>query len=143
MLKLLLPVIFPSWRFFSSIGPSPRIQFAFLQNEGDEPAHWQAFRPLPARVSLKQGLRRLLWNPVWNETLYMHSCAERLFDTYTEMREQEIMRRLLAAVRTGEITLPPDAKYLVYRICAVIREVQELTEPVMFMAKPVFIQSAT
>ncbi len=73
----------------------------------------------------------------------MHSCAERLFDTYTEMREQEIMRRLLAAVRTGEITLPPDAKYLVYRICAVIREVQELTEPVMFMAKPVFIQSAT
>ena len=28
--KLLLPALIPSWRFFSTIAPSPRIEFALL-----------------------------------------------------------------------------------------------------------------
>jgi len=140
MLKLILPVIFPSWRFFSSIGPSPRIQFAFLQNETDEPQVWQEFRPKPARVSFLQGLHRLLHNPQWNETLYMNSCAERLFEGYSAMREQEIMRRILAAISSGEIAVKPNDMFLLFRISAVIREGNEITQPVVFISKPVVLK---
>lgn len=65
VLKLLLPIIFSSWQFFSSRGPSPRIHYAFLQNENDEPQEWREFRPRPARVSFKDGLCRLLLVFIW------------------------------------------------------------------------------
>lgn len=140
MLKLLLPILFPSWRFFSSIGPSPRIHYAFLQNETDEPVAWQEFRPRPERVSIKEGFCQLLHNPRWNETLYINTCAERLFEGYSEMREQEIMKRILAAVDTDKIIIKSCGKYLVYKISAVIREGQLITQPVTFIAKPVLLK---
>lgn len=140
MLKLFLPVIFPSWRFFSSIGPSPRIHYAFLKNESDEPQEWQEFRPRPERVSFKEGLCRLFHNPHWNETLYLNTCAERLFEGYSEMREQEIMKRILATVNANQITLESKDKYLIYRISAIIREGQAITQPVTFVAKPILLK---
>src|SRR5689334_18467260 len=114
MLKLILPSIFPSWRFFSSIGPSPRIQLTFLQHVNDKPQNWREFRPQPARLTLLQGLLRLLWNPQWNETLYINTCAEHLFAEYSPMREQEIMRRLLAMVSSGDIAADENQPYLVF-----------------------------
>ena len=139
MLKLLLPVIFPSWRFFSSIGPSPRIHFAFLTNENDEPDVWQEFRPRPAKISLKSGLWRLLHNPEWNETLYINTCAERLFEGYSEMREREIMRRILEAICNGEIKAEAAKPYVTYRISAVMREGQVTRQLVTFVATPVLL----
>lgn len=141
MLKLLLPVIFPSWRFFSSIGPSPRIHYAFLQNENDTPDAWQEFRPRPEKVSLKNGLWRLLHNPEWNETLYINTCAERLFEGYSEMREQEIMRRILAAIKRGEIKTETAKPFVTYRISAVMREGQVISQQVTFVATPVLISA--
>ena len=141
MLKLILPVIFPSWRFFSSIGPSPRIHIAFLQNENAEPDNWQAFRPLPAKISLKNGSRRLLHNPEWNETLFINTCAERLFEGYSVMREQEIMRRILAAIHCGEIKVDKAKPYVTYRISAVMREGQVIGQQVTFVATPVLISA--
>lgn len=142
MIRLLLPVIFPSWRFFSSIGPAPRIDYGFLRTGEDAPSQWQEFRPRPHELTLLQGLARLFWNPQWNEFLYMNSCAERLFDAPNDMREKEIMRRLQAALAAGEITAPADARQLVYRIRAVIREGAEVSEPVLFTARPASIESA-
>ena len=139
MLKLILPVIFPSWRFFSSIGPSPRIHIAFLQNENAEPDNWLAFRPLPAKVNFKNGLWRLLHNPQWNETLFINTCAERLFEGYSAMREQEIMRRILAAIARGEINGDEAKPYVTYRISAVMREGQVISQQVTFVATPVLI----
>lgn len=141
MLKLLLPVIFPSWRFFSSVGPSPRIHIAFLQNENDEPIEWQEFRPRPARVSIKEGAWRLLHNPEWNETLYINTCIERLFEGYSEMREREIMRRILVAVDSGEIKVDAAKPYVIYRLSAVTREGQVINQQVTFVANPVLISS--
>lgn len=140
MLKLILPVIFPSWRFFSSIGPSPRIHYALLQHENDEPQEWFEFRPRPEKVFFKEGLCRLFHNPRWNETLYLNTCAESLFEGYSEMREQEIMTRILAAVSAKHIAVADDSKYLVYKISAVIREAQVITQPVTFVAKPVLLK---
>lgn len=140
MLKLLLPVIFPSWRFFSSIGPSPRVQFTFLEKETDEPSVWQEFRPKPARVSFLQGLHRLLHNPQWNETLYINTCAERLFEEYSAMREQEIMRRILASVNCGEITAKSNDMFLQFRISVIVREGNEITDSVIFASKPALLK---
>ena len=142
MIKLFLPVLFPSWRFFSSIGPSPRIEFALSQNENDEPVNWQEFRPKPAKISFVKGLLLLFHNPGWNETLYINTCAERLFEGYSEMREQEIMRRILASISVGEIIADSNFRYVTYRISAVMREGQVISQPVTFISKPVLLKSA-
>jgi hypothetical protein len=140
MIKLFLPILFPSWRFFSSIGPSPRIHYTFLESESDDPDCWQEFRPKPERIPFKKSLFNLFHSPQWNEILYINTCAERLFEGYSEMREQEIMQRILAAVNLNEIQLKPEAKYLVYRISAIIREGGSVTQQVAFIAKPVQIK---
>ena len=56
------------------------------------------------------------------------------------MREQEIMRRMLVAAGTGEITVEPGAHYLLYRISAVIREGDDVTQALMFCARPALIR---
>jgi hypothetical protein len=137
MLKLILPVCFPSWRFFSVIDASPRIEFAFLQSENAEPKAWQEFRPRPKRLSLAEGFVRLWWNPQWNEFLYMNSCAEHLCEEHSVVHEQEIMRRLLLAVGAGEIKPEPDTRFLLFRISTVLRVEKLVTQPVVFVAKPV------
>jgi len=143
MLKLLLPILFPSWRFFSSIGPSPRIHYAFLKHEYDHPESWNEFRPKPGRTPFKQSICNLFHNPTWNETLYINTCAERLFEGYSEMREREIMRRLLNSISANEIAVKPDAKYVVYRISAIMREGQVVTQQVTFISKPALIATFT
>ena len=135
MLKLILPVLFPSWRFFSSIGPSPRIHIAFSNNDHDEPTHWQEFRPIPQKLSFKEGVFRLFHNPRWNETLYINTCAERLFESYSDMREQEIMRRVVAAINSREINPDADSTFVRFRISAVIREGNLITQPTTFVSK--------
>lgn len=140
MLKLILPVIFPSWRFFSSIGPSPRIQLAFLQHEKDQPQQWQDFRPQPARITLTQGLLRLFFNPQWNETLYINTCAEHLFEAPSLMREQEIMQRLLAMLGKGEVAADSNARYLVFRVNALVRDAHKITQAVVFISRPALLK---
>jgi hypothetical protein len=71
-LTLLLPALIPSWRFFKDVGPSPRIE---LRGAG---GIWQDLSPRLARRSFAQVLLHLLWNPIWNEYLYLVTCSERL-----------------------------------------------------------------
>ena len=73
--RLLLPALFPSWRFFKEVGPSPRLELN-MPGTGWEPAFC-----LPARVALGGMLRRLVRNGEWNEYLYIMSLAERLDET--------------------------------------------------------------
>lgn len=110
-----------------------------MQSENDSPESWQEFRPQPVRVSLLEGMRRLLWNPHWNEKLYINSCAERLFEDYSPMREQEIMRRIMRALQSGEIAREAGAQYLQYRISAVMREGGQVVQPLVFVSRPALI----
>lgn len=142
MLRLLLPVLFPSWRFFSSIGPSPRIYIAFLDKVDQIPTEWIEFRPLPEFISVKKGLWRLVHNPQWNETLFVNTCAEHLFEAHSRMREQEIMWRILRAIHSGEINHTAEAKFVTYRICALIREGATVTQTTTFIARPAMITVA-
>jgi hypothetical protein len=121
-IKLLLPILFPSWRFFSSIGPSPRIDVGFVAEESGSPESWNPFRPIPQHITLMQQLIRLFHNPQWNELLYINSCAERLFEGGDVFYREEIAQRLLRSIALGEVVPPANAKFMQFRIRAIYSE---------------------
>lgn len=128
-LALLLPALIPSWNFFDVIAPSPRIEYALLAAPDAAP-DWREFRPRPQRVSVPAMLGRLVWNPRWNETLFLVSCAERLIDEPTAHSEDEIFRRIAAELAAG----PGD--WLAFRLVLVHREGDEIVREVAYFAEP-------
>ncbi len=127
--KLLLPALIPSWRFFETVAPSPRIEFALLENakaKSEEHAdQWREFRPRPAYVSPITMMKRMVWNPRWNETLFIVSCAERIIsgerDGETEHSAREIIRRIRRDImRNMEASsIPP---YVQFRLVFIDRD---------------------
>lgn len=97
-LRLLLPAVVPSWRFFDTVAASPRIDHALLAGPDDEAAAWHEFRPRPAVLTVGAMLRRLVWNAQWNENLFLVSLAERLIhdpDAATRAHsERELVMRV-------------------------------------------------
>jgi hypothetical protein len=96
ILALLLPAMMPSWRFFAMVAPSPRIEFALLGAADEAARRWQEFRPRPARVPLLAMLGRLVWNPRWNESLFLVTRTER----FLEGGSPESLREILARIRS-------------------------------------------
>ncbi len=88
LVLLYLPVLFPSWRFFQEVGPSPRVEYRV--DGGD----WREATGRPGRMGPGAMLRRLFWNPDWNETLFLVSCAERLVEEPTQHSMDEIHARI-------------------------------------------------
>ncbi|MEO1239246.1 MAG: hypothetical protein AAFW64_06215 [Pseudomonadota bacterium] len=70
LLGLVLPVVFPSWRFFERVGASPRIEV--LKGK-----RWQPVLPPPTQLAPMAYLARLVWNPTRNEALFLVALAER------------------------------------------------------------------
>ena len=93
-LKLILPALVPSWRFFDVIAPSPRIEIAVMRSEGSAPEDWREFCPRPLTLTLIQMLKRMIWNTRWNESLFLMSCAERLAKDDEAFARQEIFNRI-------------------------------------------------
>jgi hypothetical protein len=134
----LLPALFPSWRFFDSVGPSPRVDYALTAAGRDiGEADWREFRPRPARVTPARMLLRLFWNPIGNETLYVVRCAERLLEGERGFVELELRRRLARAARRGELgPAAQTAQDLALRVRAVSRRDGRLVEEVVYVAAP-------
>lgn len=135
MLKLILPVLFPSWRFFSGIGASPRIQIALLNTADAIPEDWQEFRPRPAQLGFVQGLLRLFHNPQWNESLYLNTCAERIFEGNVSFYGEEICQRIAKALANGEVTTG-DAAFWRYRILALESERGAISQIEVLVSDP-------
>lgn len=135
MLKLLLPILFPSWRFFSRIDPSPRIELGFVNHSNPMPEQWQSFYNRPEKISFIQNLLRLWFNPQWNEYLYMNSCAEHLFEENSSFYEAEIGRRLVTRVAASDLAVPKNTTALVFRLRAVIQEDNQLSDEVVFVSR--------
>ena len=134
ILKLLLPALIPSWRFFDIIAPSPRIQFTLLNAAHDTPSEWHEFRPRPARVSFGRMLRRMLWNPVWNESLFMVSCAERIIEQPTPHSEMEIIKRICAELSpAGAASL--DSRFVQFRLQLIRREGEQLVQSDAYLSQ--------
>lgn len=136
VLSRLLPALLPSWKFFDTIGPSPRVDYALLaaaQPLAD--TDWHEFRPRPARLTLPQMLLRLFWNPIGNETLYIVRCAERLLEGERGFVEAELRRRLEEALRRGELgPVGSSAERLVFRVRAVVRGEAAPVDEVAYIA---------
>jgi len=130
-LALLVPALIPSWRFFDTITASPRIEVARLTTPNDTAIVWQEFRPRPQSLSLGTILRRLVWNPVWNETLFLTSCAERLLDTPTRHSVDEIGSRIAA-------TFAPSTQDQIFqfRLMLVYREGKALRQEIAYLSPP-------
>ena len=135
-LKLLLPAIIPSWRFFDFIAPSPRIQFALLNTSDEVPHEWHEFRPRPAHLSFRQMLGRMIWNPRWNESLFLVSCAERLLEFPTQHSEDEILKRIEAELKSHSLaTHVMTATHLQFRLLVIKRQDSQLHQAVVFHSR--------
>lgn len=127
-LKLLLPAIIPSWRFFDEVHPSPRIEFAVLNAAQDAAETWQAFRPRPAHLPLRDMMARLFWNPRWNETLFVVSCAERLLTTPSDHSYHEILTRI-----KREYDAMP-APFIQFRLAILSRQGAGIQKDIVFVS---------
>lgn len=138
ILSLLLPGLIPSWKFFKSIEPSPRVQWRSLHGEEAAISEWQEFRPRPQHVTLLETIGRLFWNPDWNETLYLVSLSERLTLEPTEHSEREI--KMLLSHHLGVIE--PEIEQVQFRLVFLHREGGELVEEITHLSEP-FTASGT
>jgi hypothetical protein len=130
-LTLLLPALIPSWRFFDTIGPSPRIEFTLLKGAHDVPEKWQEFRPRPAHLSLGSMLKRLFWNPRWNETLFLVSCAERLMENGAEHNAREIAERVETELEQKTV-FGTEMPYFKFRLVFVQRQGMRMQQDIRF-----------
>ncbi len=117
------------------IAPAPRVEYALLASPGDTSCAWREFRPRPEQVSLATLLKRLVWNPRWNQTLFVMSCAERLAEDRTPAHsEAELFKRIAA-----DLALEPQdpaRPWLCFRLVFVSRDGEALTEEVMVQPAP-------
>ena len=135
-LKLLLPALIPSWRFFDAITPSPRVQFILLSKELRPLQPWQEFRPRPQKISLLCMLKQMLWNSYWNESLFIVSCSERLLDHPTKHSEDKILQQIILELKTqGLFSTTPDLFALQFRLKQVQRRDHELTEKIVYHSR--------
>lgn len=79
-------------------------------------------------------LRRLIWNPAWNEALFLISCAERIQQQPTDHSIAEIRTRILRQIRRGGID--PGGAALQFRLVFVHRQGPALVEDVVFLSAP-------
>jgi hypothetical protein len=135
-LKLFLPALIPSWRFFETVEASPRIEFTQLKTEDGKAADWQEFRPRPAHLSFSTMFKRLLWNPAWNESLFLVSCAERLMDKPTEHSRQEIVARIKAQLEQQGVNVTA-MPHVQFRLAFVSRSGEELEKNIGYLS-PVY-----
>ena len=137
MLRLLLPALIPSWRFFDSIGSSPRLEFALLKTPDNSAPEWREFDPRPAQVPLAAMLLRLFWNRHWNESLYLVSCAEKLLAEPSAVNESNLLRRI---ANHNQLDAPASGleqpAFLSVRVSVLKRERGSIIRQVLFVSLP-------
>lgn len=134
--KLLLPALVPSWRFFSVIAPSPRVEITTLKTAKDRQCDWQEFRPRPDAVSVGTMLKRMFYNARWNETLFVMSCAERYTKNPSEHSREEILTRIKAELKQNG-GVQSDKPFLQFRLVFVYRNGAQLEKQVTYLS-PVY-----
>jgi len=106
-LRLLLPALLPSWRFFDVVSASPRLEYGLLTAPDEPVARWQEFRPRPDVLTPGAIAGRMLWNAAWNESLFLVSLAERLMsatssaDTIAHSQRELLLRVARHLMREG------------------------------------------
>jgi hypothetical protein len=131
-LSFALPVLFPSWQFFKTIEPSPRVQWALLSDSKAAVIEWREFRPHPLTISPIQMVFRLFWNPDWNDALFVVSCAERIQQSPDPHSINEIRRRILSDLQ--KLPIDTMGQLLQFRLVFVHRGETGLVREVVFLS---------
>lgn len=131
-LKLLLPALFPSWRFFDVIGPSPKIEYAYLKAEQQQAEQWHEYSRRPDRRTFIQILLCLFYNASWNQYLYITRCAERLLEEPNVHSETEIIRVLRETTPTPQV----HEELLQFRILLTERQGSSLRSELAYVSVP-------
>ena len=127
VLALLLPAVVPSWRFFDRITASPRIEVGVWNPADPDGLTWKDLRPRPAQVGLCRMLVRLLWNPHWNESLYLVSLAERIVETGCVHAVQGVWERI-------ETSHLPEGSDICFRVVMLSRDGDDLVRHFAFQS---------
>lgn len=135
MFFLILPVLIPSWRFFKTIEPSPRVQWALFSDADQREVGWCEFWPRPLAVTPFEMLRRLVWSPTRNEELFVLSCAERIAEQPLDHSVNEVNWRIRADLKRRGIE--GANKKMRFRLVFVTRTKTQLSEEVLYVSEPV------
>ena len=128
-LSFVLPVLMPSWRFFKTIEPSPRMEYAAFA-KGAVADAWHALSRRPETVTPWHMIGRLFWNPAWNDALFMVSCAERIAEQPTDHSINEITQRIRQLPQVQGMDRGQFRLTFVSRICGRLhREVVFVSDP--------------
>lgn len=131
IIKLLLPILQPSWQFFKEIAPSPRIEFRLLEH-ASENLSWTEFRPRPEKLPVLSHFYRFFYNAEWNESMYMTNCAESLIVEATEHADTEIKNRLTRYLLKEGYKL--ENKFFEFRIVFIYRKESALAAEVLYQS---------
>ena len=129
LITLLLPVLFPSWRFFMTVGPSPRIEYRL------DGGTWAESHPMPAHVTVGQMALRMFGNNARNTQLYMVALAERLVAAPSDHSRDELLR--LITERHGQ-----KGAVLEFRLVFVMRDGAELIRETIYESDAVPVAEA-
>ncbi len=132
--QLLLPAIIPSWRFFESISPSPRIEYTLLENKNSLAKTWHMFRPKPEKLTVADLIRHMFFNAKSNETLFLTSCAERLIHHPTEHSVNEIIEHIQQDLK-NDICAAENNRYVQFRLMFIHREGTTLHTDILYMSQ--------
>ncbi len=127
-IDLLLPALFPSWRFFKEVGPSPRVEYRVVL-KGQRTA-WRESHPVPERVGLGSVIARMVWNPARNTQLYMVSLSERLVSGRVEHSASELNHLIAAKIEESQGDLQ-------FRLMFMDDEGGAITGTVVYESEPV------
>jgi len=105
---------------------------------------WQEFRPRPKKVSLLRMFKRMFWNPNWNESLFLVSCSERLLDYPTKHSEDEILNRIIFALKKeNQFEERPEIFSLQFRLKQIQRRNHYLTEKIVYHSRLALLKNET
>jgi hypothetical protein len=133
-IKLLLPAIFPSWRFFDTCAPSPRIEFILLETIKKKSSCWKELYPKPFKLSFSKMLIHIFWNPRWNEYLFLIYCVEKFITNPTEKNKEKILYLIKIELGRNSINFT-DTPYYQFRLIFLFRDDTKLEKQILFKSK--------
>ena len=81
-------------------------------------------------------MMRMLWNPRWNESLFLTSCAERILENPTLHSEDEILNRIMRDILGNNAgTQVNTATHMQFRLLVIQRHGSQLQHTIAFHSR--------
>ena len=105
-------------------------------DEHDDDDNWVEFQPRPAKLSIWDMIKRMVYNPARNEALFIASCAERLIkdeQEYGVHSTNEIFARIESDIANELIKR--EGQYIQFRLAFIARQGDALEKHILFLSQ--------